>query len=106
MKTATVVLHAILAVCFATAGVHGEDRTLRVATFRAEATPPIGSPLCSGNVKPVREIVTPLMATGLVLLGAGEPIVLCAFDWVGIANESHDAFRAALATAAGTTPGR
>ena len=29
--------------------------------------------------------------------GAGEPIVLCAFDWVAIANESQDAFRDALA---------
>jgi len=25
-------------------------------------------------------------------LGAGNPIVLCAVDWIGIANERHDAF--------------
>ena len=47
-----------------------------------------------------------LRARGVVLLGSGGPIVLCAVDWIGIANESHDAFRAALALAAGTTPGR
>jgi len=41
-----------------------------------------------------------------VLLGAGEPIVLCAVDWIGIANESQDAFRETLAKAAGTTPQR
>lgn len=79
-----------------------DDTTLRVATFQADVTPPLGSPLCNGGVKPVMEIVTPLTARGIVLLGAGEPIVLCAVDWVGIANESHDVFRQALAEAAGT----
>lgn len=79
---------------------------LRLATFQADATPPIGSPLCNGAVKPAQEIITPLTARGVVLLGAGDPIVLCAFDWVGIANESHDAFREALAKATGTTPDR
>jgi hypothetical protein len=39
-------------------------------------------------------------------MGADAPIVLCAVDWIGIANESHDAFRAALAEAAGTSPER
>lgn len=79
------------------------DEPLRLATFRVDATPPIGSPLCNGAVKPVKEIVTPLTARGVVLLGASQPVVLCAFDWVGIANESHDAFREALAQAVGTT---
>ena len=44
-----------------------------------------------------------MTARGVVLLGAGEPIVLCAVDWVGIANESHDVFRQELAEAAGTS---
>ena len=47
-----------------------------------------------------------LRARGIVVLGAGEPIVLCAVDWIGIANEGHDAFRNALARAAGTSPRR
>ena len=47
-----------------------------------------------------------LRARGIVLLGAGEPIVLCAVDWIGIANEGQDAFRSALARGAGTTPHR
>ncbi len=47
-----------------------------------------------------------LRARGIVLLGAGEPIVLCAVDWIGIANEGHDAFQTALARAAGTSPQR
>jgi hypothetical protein len=47
-----------------------------------------------------------LRARGIVLLGAGEPIVLCAVDWIGIANEGHDAFLDALARAAGTSARR
>jgi hypothetical protein len=47
-----------------------------------------------------------LRCRGVVLLGAGEPIVLCAIDWIGIANEGHDAFRDTLARAAGTTRAR
>ncbi len=43
---------------------------------------------------------------GIVLLGGGEPIVLCSVDWIGIANESQDIFKEALAEAAGTIPNR
>lgn len=96
---------AFLCVCFValqSPASAADDVTLRVATFRTDVTPPLGSALCNGGVKPVMEIVTPLTARGVVLLGAGEPIVLCAVDWVGIANESHDVFRQALAEAAGT----
>jgi len=39
-------------------------------------------------------------------MGAGEPIVLCAVDWIGIANESHEVFCRALARAAATSPHR
>ena len=79
------------------------DEPLRVSSFRADATPPLGSPLCNGNVKPAMEIVTPLTARGIVLQGAGDPIVLCAFDWVGIGNGSYDRFRLSIAKAVGTT---
>lgn len=86
--------------------VHLSATELRITTFNVDATPPIGSPLCNGAVKSAKEIITPLTSRGVVLLGAGKPIVLCAFDWVGIANESHDAFRAAMAEACDTTPER
>jgi len=79
---------------------------LSLAVFEADATPPVGSPLCNGGVAPASLVVTPLTAKGVVLLGAGEPIVLCALDWVGIGNESHDAFREALAEAVGTSTER
>lgn len=79
------------------------DEPLRVATFRTNATPPIGSPLCDGAVEPAAKIVDSLSARGLVLIGAGKPIVLVTVDWVGIGNEGLDAWRRALADAAGTT---
>ncbi len=78
----------------------------RIASFQVDATPPLGLTLCYGGVKPAKEIVTPLTARGVVLLGAGKPIVLCAMDWVGICNESHDRFREALAQSVGTTTER
>lgn len=78
--------------------------SLRVATFDVDATPPIGSHLAYDPVTNSWDLG--LRARGLVLLGAGDPIVLCAVDWIGLANEGHDAFRRALADAARTTPAR
>jgi hypothetical protein len=52
---------------------------------------------------PAVEIVDPLSVRGIVLMGAGPPIVLCAVDWIGIGNDGYDAFRQALAKAAGTS---
>ena len=77
---------------------------LSVATFDVDATPPVGSLLAYDPVTNHWELG--LRARGIVLLGAGEPIVLCAVDWIGIANEGHDAFRDALARAAATSPRR
>ncbi len=77
---------------------------LRVATFDVDATPPVGSMMAYDPVTNHWELG--LRARGIVLLGAGEPIVLCAVDWIGIANEGHDAFRDALARAAVTSPRR
>lgn len=74
---------------------------LQVATFDIDATPPVGSRMAYDAVTNHWDLG--LRARGIVLLGAGEPIVLCAIDWIGIANEGHDAFRVALAGAAGTT---
>src|SRR5207253_7405307 len=79
---------------------------LRIASFEADVTPPIGAPLCDALVPPAKQIDDPLFARGLILFGADKPIVLCALDWVGIGNTGHDAFRNALAKAAGTTRDR
>jgi hypothetical protein len=82
------------------------EESLQLALFQVDVTPPIGAPLCQGLVPPAKEVVDPLSARGLVLLGAQKPIVLVAVDWVGIGNEGLDAWRKALAQAAGTTVDR
>lgn len=75
---------------------------LRVATFACDVTPPIGSPLAAGLCPPALGVTDPLSARGVVLLGSGDPIVLCAVDWIGIAGTGHMAWRSTLAEAAGT----
>ena len=75
--------------------------TLRVGVFDVDASPPVGSPLA---YDPTKGIDTPLSCRGIVLLGAGKPIVLCAVDWIGISNGGQTVFREALAKAAGTEP--
>ncbi len=77
---------------------------VRLATFDVDATPPVGVQMAYDPV--VRPADLPLRCRGIVLLGAGEPIVLCAVDWIGIGNAAHDAFRETLAAAAGTSPDR
>ncbi len=104
MRNVIVTLSALLSAFIGLTAV--ADEPLRVTPFRVDATPPLGSPLCNGNVSPVMEFVSPLTARGVVLLGSGDPIVLCAFDWVGIGNGSYDEFRKAIAEAVGTTPDR
>src|ERR1051326_8401562 len=74
-------------------GLAAEPATsgLRLATFDIDATPPIGSDMAYDPVTNTWDLT--LRARGAVLLGAGNPIVLCAVDWIGIANEGHDALR-------------
>ena len=78
----------------------------KLATFRADVTPPVGSPLCGGLVKPVAAVTEPLLALGVVILGDDKPVVLCAFDWCEIRGTDHVRVRELLAKAAGTTPER
>ena len=79
---------------------------LRIGVFREEVTPPVGHPLTAGWKEPSVGISDPCYALGVILLGAGEPIVLCAVDWCEISNQSHILWRERLATAAGTRPDR
>ena len=79
---------------------------LHLAIFGSDATPPLGHPLCSGWIEPARGVEDPLRALGVVLLGAGAPVVLCAVDWCGIRNDANRIWREALAKAAHTTPER
>ncbi|MGE0538081.1 MAG: hypothetical protein AB7O68_24170 [Pirellulales bacterium] len=83
-----------------------DDDQLRLATFSADVTPPIGHPCMGGGIAPASRIDDRLGAHGIVLLGSGEPIVLVAVDWCEIRNDAYDRWREALAEAAGTTPVR
>ena len=83
-----------------------ETNDLKLASFSADVTPPEGHPLCGGWITPVVGVTDTLDAHGIVLLGAGKPIVICAVDWTGILNESHVLWRTEIAKAVGTTPER
>ena len=120
MKPATVIAAIPALVVASLLSVHGqtpltaaspisrgtETKPIYLATFEADVTPPLGAPLCNGSIKPAARIVDRLSARGVILIGRGKPIVICAFDWVGIGNAGHDAIREQLAEAAGTDADR
>ncbi len=59
-----------------------------------------------GGIAPAQRVDDPLYAHGLVLLGAGKPIVLAAVDWCEIRNDAYSRWQVALAEVAGTAPDR
>lgn len=77
---------------------------LQIAVFDVDATPPVGTQLTYDPM--INDWDLGLRAKGVVLLGADLPIVICCVDWIGIANDSQDEFKKALAEAAGTVPQR
>jgi hypothetical protein len=77
---------------------------IQLAIFDVDATPPLGSQMAYNTA--VRHADLSLRSRGIVVLGAGDPIVMAAVDWIGIGNAAHTAFRDALAGAAGTSPAR
>ena len=98
------ILIATLAVSlFDVGSVPAGERSLHIATFNVDATPPIGSPVAYAAT---RKIEDPLSARGIVVFGGGKPIVLCAVDWIGIGNGGQDVWKEKLAQAAGTTADR
>ncbi len=93
----------VLTLFLAAAGGESRAEPLKVGVFAVDASPPPGSPLM---YDPNKGAVYPLSCKGIVLVGEGRPIVLCAVDWIGIANDGQVEFRKALAEAAGTDPRR
>jgi hypothetical protein len=86
-----------------TLGAARAAEPLKVGVFAVDASPPLGSPMA---YDPTKGVVHPLSCKGVVLVGEGQPIVLCAVDWIGIGNDGQTEFRRALAQAAGTDPSR
>lgn len=104
VSTTAILLSSIILMASASTAADGDNLTeLRLATFAADVTCPIGHPLLGGLYDPATQIVDPLFARGIVLSGAGSPIVLCAVDWCEIRNGSFDAWRESLADAAETS---
>ncbi len=86
-----------------TVGAARAAEPVRVGVFAVDASPPVGSPLA---YDPTKGVAHPLSCRGIVVMGEGAPVVLCAVDWIGIANDGQVEFRRALADAAGTDPQR
>src|SRR5262249_29561769 len=75
---------------------------LHLATFTCDVTPPEGHPLCGGWIEAVRGVDDPPWARGVILLGMGQPVVLCAVAGCGVRNEANRAWRQAIARATHT----
>jgi len=79
---------------------------LRLATFAADVTTPIGHGMM-GGLWLSKSVADPLEANGFVLLGDDQPpVVFISVDWCEIRNEALDRWKAVLAVAAETTPER
>ncbi len=81
------------------------DPVCRLALFSADVTVPLGHGMMGGAWLST-SIADPLEAHGLVLLGAGRPVVFVAVDWCEIRNDAFDRWQRVLAEAAGTDPER
>lgn len=77
---------------------------ISLSLFDLDATPPVGHELAYGLMTNSWDLG--LRAKGVILHGAGKPVVLCAIDWIGISNEGYDEFCSTIARAAGTIPER
>src|SRR5690606_24650526 len=79
---------------------------LRLATFAADVTTPIGHGMM-GGLWLSKSVADPLDANGFVLLGDDQPPVgFVSVDWCELRNEALDRWKAVLAVAAETTPER
>ncbi len=83
----------------AATGTSAFGSSLRLGTFQADITPPLGSPIYTGTA---RSIVDRLEARGVILQGSAKPIVVAVLDWCEVRNNSYDLWRSQLAAAAGT----
>ena len=87
-------------------GLASESTPIEISTFTVDATPPLGHPCCGGWITPIQVVDDRQLALGIVLRGAGAPVVIVAVDWTGILNDSYFQLQQAVAEAVGTTPER
>jgi hypothetical protein len=89
--------------CLASAAL-ADENVLRVSTFRADVTPPLGPVPAMGILPQATSIEHPLEARGVVLQFGGATHVLTAIDYCGLCNSSHEIFRQKIAAAVGAKP--
>jgi hypothetical protein len=82
--------------------VVGAAPVLRAATFRCDVTPSPGEPLIW--TMPLKTVLDPLWAKGVVLEQGRRRLVLCAMDWCGLAGAAFRQLQQALASGAGAKP--
>ncbi|MFH1740606.1 MAG: hypothetical protein ABIH23_16480 [bacterium] len=93
-----------LGACRGRSLVSGRRRKgLRLATFRCDVTPPLGTPIYS-SYKPLEKVEHPLLAKGMILESGGSRYVLCAVDWCELSNSTHELFRRRIAEVARIDP--
>ena len=92
-----------LLILFFTIASEAEEKPFMIGVFDVDVSPPVGSPLA---YDPCDSVAMPLHASGIVLQGDEHPVVLCAVDWIGIANAAHQEWCRSLADAVGTTVDR
>lgn len=83
----------------------GVGGRLRVSAFAADVTVPVGHGMMGGAWLS-RRVVDPLEAHGVVIQGAGDPVVFVSVDWCEIRNDAYLRWQEAMAEAAGTRPER
>lgn len=74
---------------------------LRISTFSADITPPLGQPVGLGFIPILEKAEHPLLARGIMLQDAGTSCVICTLDWMEVHNESYDFLREQIGEAAG-----
>ena len=102
-KALQVALAALLLAGCATAPPQPSGQ-LSLALFQADATPPIGHPLCGGWIKPIEAVDAPLLLKGVVFSDGRTRYVVAAIDWCVLRTGAHDLLRGKMAHAAAVLP--
>lgn len=78
----------------------------RISWFFADVSPPLEKSVDIGFRGATQQIEHPAWAKGMVLQDGDDRYVLCAIDYSGLCNESHQRFRERIAEAAQTDASR